>query len=89
MAQNTEYQNLDRILNAEQDMEGNIGMVEMAWEKTAMRTKMEMETENKMIQKRTTETEENSNNGEDSRGDLADNGSELENGVGVFVPKSP
>jgi hypothetical protein len=66
--------------------EGISGMVETAWEKVVVRAKMEMEnktTWERMTKtgKRTVETEKTV--------DLADIGGELENGVGVFVPKSP
>jgi hypothetical protein len=50
MAQNVEHQNLDRKLKAELGMEGIVGMAETTWEKTAVGTQMEMETEKKTVQ---------------------------------------
>jgi hypothetical protein len=41
------------------------------------------------MQENSIDGEENGRDGADSRGNSEDNGSERENGVGVFVPKLP
>jgi hypothetical protein len=53
-----EQQNLDRNLNAERDTERIAGMVETAWEKTAVGNKMETEKKKTMAmaEKRTVRT---------------------------------
>jgi hypothetical protein len=44
------HQNLGRKLKAEWDTEGIVGTAETAWEKAAVGTKTEMETEKKTTQ---------------------------------------